>query len=131
VTDEAEKAGESDETIEDRVDTLEDRLDSVTLTDLVADENIKARLSELDQDVTVSDLEARTAALQEQQAQIQRDISTLAEQTREQGDDIPHIDSVRYLYLSLQDIEQYMAEVSQQLDELKRNLDEPPEEGGE
>lgn len=122
-------AGGPDETIEHRVEMLEDRLDSITLADLVADENVKARLSELDQCVTVSD--PRTAALQEQQAQIQRDISTLAEQTREQGDDIPHIDSVRYLYLSLQDIEQYMTEVSQQLDELKRNLDETSEEGGE
>lgn len=113
---------DSDDSIEQRVEDLEEKVESIRLADLIADENVQARLSQQEQNiesVSVTDLEERMASLQEQQAQIQRDISALAEHTRKQGDETPHIDSVRYLYLSLQDIETYMSEVRRELEKLQ------------
>lgn len=112
---------DDEDSIEQRVEELEEKVESIRLVDLIADENVQARLSQREQDiesVSVADLEERMASLQEQQAEIQRAISTLAEHTRKQGDETPHIDSVRYLYLSLQDIETYMSEVRRELKKL-------------
>jgi archaellum component FlaC len=87
---------ESADSIEDRVDRLEDQMG----------------------DVSIQDLEERLQAIETHQQRLESNIDALAQRTRQESDQTPHIESVKQLYRSLEEIEAYMKQVGEQVDEL-------------
>lgn len=83
--------------------------------------DIEARIEQLEDqvgDVSVDDLKDRLQAIERHQERLESNIDSLAQRTREESEQTPHIDSVKQLYRSLEQIEEQMSRVSEQVDEL-------------
>lgn len=68
--------------------------------------------------MSVRDLEERLRAIETHQERLETNIDSLAQRTRQESEQTPHIDSVKQLYRSLEEIEEYMKQVGEQVDEL-------------
>lgn len=94
-----------------------------------ANDDIEERVDDLESqvaDISVDDLRDRMASIERQQTELQEHIDRLARRIREEGEEVPHIESVEGLYRDLQTLEETMANVR---GELQRLTEEGSDDG--
>lgn len=92
----------------------------------VDDADIEQRVEELEDevvDIDMQDIEERLTDIKARQKRLEENFDALADRTRKESELTPHIDSVKQLYLSLEEIEERISQVQEQLEELTEEVE--------
>lgn len=84
------------------------------------DESIEERVETIEAEIGETEfgkIEARIDVIEIEQEQLREDLDTVVESFREQGDEIPHIETIQELHTRLEGVEQNVAALRLSLEE--------------